>query len=554
MRIWEKNNHDPPISYDQSNRSRHLSGSAAAGAVGQKNASIFLHIRIFAHPLKQHSGIRMKQFFFALLLIVLAIGVARSNADEPMNVLFLVADDLNSWVLEDADRYAGKVIAPNLKKLAASGVNFKSAYTAAPVCSPSRTAFFSGVAPWKSGIYNNAQAISKSQALKQDGVLSLAGLFKQSGYNTFGYGKITHGWDQKEHWNEHVGHKRDPAPPGAPLAKLSGGEQDWGVIHLAEEQMNDTGGADKAIAILNKKHDKPFFLAYGSFNPHMPWYVPKKYFDMYPLDQIILPELKEGDLDDLPPLAKAVSDGIGGFADKVIKSGKHKEAVQAYLATITYVDIQIGRVLDALDNSPYKDNTIVVFLTDHGLHLGEKIHWQKTTLWEEGTHTLLMFRAPGVTKAGGVSERFVSLMDIYPTLAELTGLTPSAHIDGRSLVPLLKDPHAPWESTAITGLCTKGKQEGDAYISIRNELGRYTRYGAKEEEFYDTTQDPHEWTNQIDNPKYIATVKKLRGLVPSHQEIAHPLPSALTQERKETRQEQKQKKTDKQKTESSTSR
>ena len=195
---------------------------------------------------------------------------------------------------------------------------------------------------------------------------------------------------------------------------------------------------------------------------------------------------------------------------------------------------RFGRVLDALENSPYKDNTIVVFLTDHGFHLGEKHHWQKTTLWEEGTHTLLMFRAPGVTKAGGVSERFVSLMDIYPTLAELCGLTPPAYIDGRSLVPLLKDPKAPWESTAITGLCDKSKTDL-AYISIRNELGRYTRYGAKEEEFYDTTKDPHEWTNQIDNPNYATTIKKLRGLVPSFAEAAHPLPSALTKKRRESR-------------------
>ena len=318
---------------------------------------------------------RLIQFIFAGAIIALftqSVGAA-TPTERPMNVLFLVADDLNSWMLEDADRYAGKVVAPNLRKLASSGVNFTRAYTAAPVCSPSRTAFFSGVAPWKSGIYNNAQIINESKALNQDAVLSLAGLFKKGGYDTFGYGKITHGWDQKEHWDDKVGHKRDPAPPGAPLAGLSGGEQDWGPIHLTEEQMNDTGGADRAIAVLEKKHDKPFFLAYGSFNPHMPWYVPQKYLDMYPLDRIVLPELKEDDLDDLPPLAKAVSDGIGSFADKVIKSGQHKEAVQAYLATTTYVDTQFGRVLDALETSPYKNNTIVVFLTDHGFHLGESI-------------------------------------------------------------------------------------------------------------------------------------------------------------------------------------
>ncbi|MGB7324516.1 MAG: sulfatase [Rubripirellula sp.] len=484
---------------------------------------------------------------FTLVLSIFAIATisltthSACDADEPdkpMNVLFLVADDLNSWLLEDADRYAGKVVAPNLRKFAASGVNFTRAYTAAPVCSPSRTAFFSGVAPWKSGIYNNAQTINKSEVVNRDDVLSLAGLFKKDGYNTFGYGKITHGWDQKQHWDDKVGHKRDPAPPGAPLAGLSGGEQDWGPIHLTEEQMNDTGGADRTIAVLEKQHDKPFFLAYGTFNPHMPWYVPQQYFDMYPLDQIVLPELKEDDLDDLPPLAKAVSDGIGSFADKVIESGKHQEAVQAYLATTTYVDTQFGRVLDALDRSPYKDNTIVVFLTDHGFHLGEKHHWQKTTLWEEGTHTLLMFRAPGVTNAGGVSKRFVSLMDIYPTLAELCGLTPPAYIDGRSLVALLKDPTAPWESTAITGLCDKGKTDL-AYVSIRNELGRYTRYGADEEEFYDTTKDPHEWANQVDDPKYATTVKTLRALVPSFEEAAQPLPSALTKARSETQKGKK---------------
>jgi arylsulfatase A-like enzyme len=489
-----------------------------------------------------------KTIVFPILLLGISARLGAA-AEKPMNVLMLISDDLNSWLLENPERYTGKVIAPNLKALGESGVNFKYAYTAAPVCSPSRTAFFSGVAPWKSGVYNNAQTINKSEALNRDAVLSLAGLFKKAGYGTFGYGKITHGWDQKEHWDDHVGHKRDPAPPGAPLAKLSGGEQDWGPIHLTEAQMNATGGADKAIAILEKQHEKPFFLAYGSFNPHMPWYVPQKYFDMYPLDQIVLPELKADDLDDLPPLARAVSDGIGSFADKVIKSGKHKEAVQAYLATTTYVDTQMGRVLDALENSPYKDNTIVVFLTDHGFHLGEKLHWQKTTLWEEGTHTLLMFRAPGVTQAGGVSERFVSLLDIYPTLAELCGLTPPACLDGRSLVPLLKDPKAPWESTALTGLCDKARTDL-AYISIRHELGRYTRYGAEQEEFYDTTKDTHEWTNQIDNPEYASTVKKLRTLVPGFGEAAQPLPSALTPERRETQKGKKEKKRDQKKTES----
>ena len=226
----------------------------------------------------------------------LAGGMACPSASaEParkMNVLFLVADDLNSWLLKNPDRYRGKVIAPNLQRLADSGVNFVNAYTASPVCSPSRTAFFSGVAPWKSGHYHNALEVRKSKPLSR--ALSLAGLFKKAGYSTAAYGKITHGWDQKEHWDEKIGHKRDPAPPGAPLTKIGRGEQDWGPIHLAEEKMNDTLNVDAAIRRLNQRHDRPFFVACGTFNPHMPWYVPKKYFDMFPLDEVTTPDLRKG--------------------------------------------------------------------------------------------------------------------------------------------------------------------------------------------------------------------------------------------------------------------
>ncbi|MEO1527645.1 MAG: sulfatase [Planctomycetota bacterium] len=438
-----------------------------------------------------------------------------------MNVLFLVADDLNSWLLEDADRYAGKVVAPNLQRLAASGVNFKRAYTAAPVCSPSRTAFFSGVSPWHSGHYHNALQVQQSKAL--DDAVSLAGSFRNAGYTTAGFGKITHGWDQKEHWDTKQGHKRDPAPPGAPLTPIGRGEQDWGPIHLAEAEMNDTGNADAAIAQLRKRHDKPFFIALGTFNPHMPWYVPQKYFDMFPMDEVVTPKLLENDLDDVPPLGVAVTAGKSRFVDSVLNEGLHRDAVQAYLATTAYVDAQFGRVLDALDESPHKDDTIVVFLSDHGFHLGEKHHWQKATLWEEATHCLLMFRVPGVTRAGGVSQRFVSLQDIYPTLVELCGLDGPSSLYGRSLVPLLKEPDAPWDSTAITCLSDKARPE-QGYVTIRNEVGRYIRYDQGHEEFYDTSQDPREWTNQINNPKYAANIKELKDAVPSAAEMTTPLP------------------------------
>ncbi|MCH7226221.1 sulfatase [Haloferula sp. A504] len=457
------------------------------------------------------------------------------------NVLLLISDDLNSWLLENPDRYTGKVIAPNLRKLADGGVNFSFAYTAAPVCSPSRTAFLSGVAPWRSGHYHNALKVGDSGPLNNDEVLSLPGLFKKAGYATFGYGKISHGWDQKEHWDEKIGHKRDPAPPGAPITPVGGGEQDWAPIHLAEEKMNDTLNANHAIKAIEQEHDKPFFIACGLFNPHMPWYVPQKYFDMYPLSEIVTPVLKEDDLADVPPLGRALTNGKSGFATKVVESGLHKEAVQAYLATTTYADAQLGRVLDALETSPHKDNTIVVFLSDHGFHLAEKDHWQKATLWEEATHCLLTIRAPGVTKPGGISHRFVSLMDIYPTLAELCDLEPPPYLDGRSLVPLLKDPDADWQSTAITGLCDKSRPT-EPYLSIRTERGRYIRYGTEEEEFYDTTKDPHEWTNQIDNPEYASVIGVLRAALPA--DPAKPLKSALADRRGREKKPKKNKRDD----------
>lgn len=448
--------------------------------------------------------------------------------DTPKNVLLLAADDLNTWLLGDPNRYSGKIVAPNLLKLAGSGVNFTNAYTASPVCSPSRTAFFSGVSPWNSGHYHNALQVEKSEPLKN--AISLAGFFKQAGYSTSGYGKITHGWDQKDGWEEKVGHKRDPAPPGAPLTPVGRGEQDWGPIHLPESEMNGTQMANFAIQKIQEKHDRPFFIACGLFNPHMPWYVPQKYFDMFPLDEIEVPVLKEGDLEDVPDRAKQLTSGKSKFTDSVMEHDLHKQAVQAYQATTAYADAQLGRVLDALDASPYKDDTIVVFLSDHGFHLGEKNHWQKATLWEEATHCLLMIRVPGMTKQGSVSKRFVSLQDIYPTLAELTGIAPLEYLDGRSLVPLLKNPDAEWESTAITGLCQKSHPD-DAYLTIRNESGRYTRYGDGQEEFYHSKKDPREWTNEINNPEFTETIDKLKKALPNFSEIATPLPPVVRNKR-----------------------
>jgi arylsulfatase A-like enzyme len=438
-----------------------------------------------------------------------------SDALPKPNVLLLIVDDLNSWLLGDTNRYAGKVVAPNIRRLAESGVAFHRAYTASPVCSPSRTAMLSGVRPWQSGVYDNGVDIAASPALQK--AMSFPALLKDSGYSVWSYGKVAHGWDIRKSCNEFISHKRDPNPPGAPFLPFTRGEQDWGPTHLPEAKMNDTSYADAAIRQLEKPHDRPFFVACGLFHPHMPWYVPQKYFDLFP-DDVPLPEILDNDLDDVPPLGRAFTAGKSKFVEQVRKHGLHAGGVRGYLAATAYADAQMGRVLDALERSAYRENTIVVLMSDHGFHLGEKNHWQKSTLWEEATHCLLMIRAPGTTHAAGKSERCVSLQDVYPTLVELCGLRPSAKPEGRSLVPLLKNPSAEWASTAITAF-------NDRNVSIRTERFRYIRYRDEQEELYDCTADPHEWRNLAANPDYATALKELRALVPSLSGMSKSMPT-----------------------------
>lgn len=458
----------------------------------------------------------------AVLGIMLAprVSASEESPGQPMNVLFLAIDDLNTWLLSDPQRYSGKVVAPNIRKLAASGVNFTRNYCASPKCSPSRTAVLSGVAPWKSGLWENSQDIHQSKLITEAPLLPL--YFKQHGYYTAKSGKVTHGYDQGDSWDDGlkgVG-QRTESPPNAPLngwAETASGrptETDWGLTHRPEAEMNDAVAADFAIEQLQKGHDKPFFIACGMFHPHMPWYVPQKYLDMYPLEDLELPEFDKNDLGDVPPLGRAFSNVK--TVEKILEHDQHKEAVQGYLASTSFADAQVGRVLEALEKSPYKDNTIVVLWSDHGFHLGEKMHWQKGTLWEEATNSLLMFRVPGLTSPGGQSDQFVSLLDIYPTLVELCGLPDPGHLDGQSLSPLLQDPNGQSREYSISAY--------DGQIAVRTEQYRYIRYSDGSDELYDRSSDPREWVNQSKNPEYAAIKKKLNGLLPAVDEMPAGLP------------------------------
>ena len=456
---------------------------------------------------------------FVGAVIASATTSARAEPDQPMNVLLLIVDDLNTWLLQDPTRYAGKVVAPNIQRLAKQGVLFHNAYTASPVCSPSRTAFLSGVAPWKSGVSRNGVKVGDSNVLK--GVPSLFRTFQDQGYWIAKFGKVSHGYDVGVTYDASMNHKRTPPPPGAPLngiARSASGkvtERDWGATHLDESEMSDTRLADAAVEAIRREHDKPFFISCGLFHPHYPWYVPQKYLDMYPLDQIKLPPINPDDLNDVPAYGRQLVNV--GWDEKIREHGLIRDAIRGYLASVTFSDAHMGRVLKALDDSPHRDNTVVVLISDHGFHLGEKQQWTKATLWEEATDSVMLFRVPGVTQPNQVCRRPVSLLDIYPTLVDLIGIEMPDHLDGHTLLPLLKDVRAPRSQPAVTVY--------DGHISVRAETARFIRYWDGTTELYDRTSDPHEWINQTDNPSLADLKTTMASYLPAADEVVEPLPS-----------------------------
>lgn len=458
-------------------------------------------------------NLKAKSVLAALVALVVSGASDPSAAadSKPMNVLFLAVDDLNTWLLENPDRYTGRVIAPNMKRLAESGVNFVRNFSPCPVCSPCRTALMSGVAPWKSGVYNNSMEHSASEALR--GVDTLPIHLKKNGYYISSYGKIFHGYRIKSGWDNHIPHTRSPRPPNAPLNGFSRGD-DFGPYHLPESELHDTQYADAAVADLQRDHDRPFFIACGIFRPHSPLYAPQKYFDMYPLDEVELPPINEDDVDDIPEAGRKLI-----FFDKDAKYkrvGVVKKYIQAYLACTTFADAQIGRVLDALEESPYRDNTLVVLWSDHGFHLGEKQHWSKRTMWEEATNSLLMFRVPGVTQPEQVCSRPVTLLDIYPTILDLLGVEPPTHLDGRSIRPLLENPDALWPHPALSTF--------ERHMCVVTERYRFIRYEDNTTELYDRASDPHEWVNQTDAPELAEVKATLAAALPPLSEMAPRVP------------------------------
>jgi arylsulfatase A-like enzyme len=277
-------------------------------------------------------------------------------------------------------------------------------------------------------------------------------------------------------------------------------------VNVKDEDMGDYKTVSKGIDFLGKNHDKPFFLAIGFTRPHLPWYVPQKYFDLYPLDKITLPPVAKNDLSDVPATGVKIAkpDGDHKF---IVESDQWKKAIQGYLASNTFTDGQIGRLVDALNKSNYKDNTIIVLFGDHGWHLGEKEHWRKFALWEEATRVPFIIIAPGITKANTAVNRTVSLMDIYPTLIDLCKLPARSGLEGNSIVPLLKNPETSWNHPSVT-------THGLGNHSVRNERYRYIVYEDGTEELYDHDTDPQEWKNLANDPKYANIKKELIVFLP----------------------------------------
>jgi arylsulfatase A-like enzyme len=305
-------------------------------------------------------------------------------------------------------------------------------------------------------------------------------------------------------------------------------------LDVEDADMADTQVVDWVIEQLGKPHDQPLFLACGIFRPHLPWYVPRAYFDQYPLHGIQLPAHREDDLDDIPAAGLKMAKPAGDHA-AVRKHGQWQAAVQGYLASIRFADGLVGRLMAALDASACAENTVVVLWTDHGWHLGEKQHWRKFALWEEATRTPLIFVAPrgtpGLTqgsRAGTRVDKPVSLLDIYPTLVDLCGLPARAGLSGQSLVPLMADPAASWKRPAIT-------THGRLNHSVRSEHWRYIRYADGAEELYDHRIDPMEYTNLAGRPETAAIQQTLAAWLPREN-----VPSAPTeQELKRARARQK---------------
>lgn len=435
------------------------------------------------------------------------------NAKKKLNVLFIAVDDLNT----DIGCYGNKYVkTPNIDRLAKRGVKFDRAYTQFPLCSPSRSSLLTGQRPDVTKIYELQTYFRKTLP----DVVTLPQLFKNNNYYSARVGKIYHygvpgqigtdGLDDPISWDHKVNPKGRDKTEESLVKNLTpdrglGSALAWHASEGTDEEQTDGMVATEAIKLLKEKKNEPFFLAVGFYRPHSPYVAPKKYFDQYPLATIPLPKEVENDLDDIPEAALFTKPPHWGLS-----IAERKEALRAYYATITFMDAQVGRVLDELDRLKLTDKTVIVLWSDHGYNVGQHGQWMKQSLFENSAHVPLIISVPGGTK-GQSSGRTVELLDIYPTLAELCGLTPTQKLAGKSLTTLLRNPDGIWDKAAYTQV----RRNQIFGRSVRTERFRYTEWdgGKAGVELYDHQKDPNEFTNLAKEATYIITVSEMSMLL-----------------------------------------
>lgn len=458
-------------------------------------------------------------FFCGLLLLCLQSCIPRTDTQTP-NVLFIAIDDLNDW----ASPLAGNLqaLSPNLDFFAQKSVNFKRNYCTSPGCNPSRSTLLTGYHTYNSGMYSNYQDWRNVPKLRD--AITLSRYFKNNGYYTAGAGKIFHyGQVDTLAWHDYFPSIKNPMPRDSfpkekyidyPPFKYMYNMFDWQGLDIPDEQTPDYQSVAYISKQLKTRRTEPFFLACGIYRPHLPWYVPQKYFDLFPLENIQLPETIENDTADLGGRAKELIRRGGNYHQHIVETNQWKQAIQGYLASVAYADAMFGQLMQALEESGQAENTIVVVWSDHGWQLGEKMHWRKFALWENVIRTLLMVHVPeGVPglpegSANGIAtDNLTSLLDLYPTLVELCGLPKRPDLDGESLIPILKNPTEQEDRAIITTY-----DYGD--YSLRYGPWHYIQYVDDSEELYHLEKDPNEWYNLADQEAYDSIKFALNKMLP----------------------------------------
>ncbi len=447
---------------------------------------------------------------FALLFGFTACCFADQGKPRP-NILMIVIDDLNDWV-EPLGGHP-QVKTPAIAELAGRGITFRNAHCQSPLCNPSRTSVMLSRRPSTTGIYGLSPWFRALPEHLQ--TVSLPQYFAAHGYETYTVGKVYHnsmGKNPPPGAREEFRHWGPAGGPGiTPPAKLvpptpAGNNPwvDWGVFDHQDNQKGDwivADWAEKTLANLPPT-DKPFFMSVGFFLPHVPCHVTQKWWDMYPAETLIMPPMQPNDRADCSPFSWFLHWNIPEPRLSWLQHyDQHKNLVRAYLASISFMDSQVARVMAALHQTGQADNTIVVLWSDHGFHLGEKEMTSKNTLWERSTRVPLIFAGPGITH--GACDQPAELLDIYPTLAALAGLPQPAEVEGISLVPQMDDPITPRSRPAIT-------DHNPGNSSIRDQRYRLIHYADGSEELYDLQDDPNEFVNQIDNAAMQSIATNLR--------------------------------------------